>query len=223
MALPPRVISTPNPRSLAARWRIASRMIIRCRIRGSNLIHLHNDAENTIRLGDTKDNDQWGQHSRWGVVAVFNHGNNGKECHHKPEGERRWGSSAMECLDCPGALSRSLWRGGGVLPKAASNATDATVIAGLQGAGQLDKQARLDPRLTPPRDWITNNIAVLTRWIRSSRAPRWSRKSDKIRGGSGGVGAFCLRSPYDHSSTLDPPAASTPKKVKRDSPCVTCR
>jgi hypothetical protein len=37
-----------------------------------------------------------------------------------------------------------------------------------------EKTARLDPRLTRPRrdDWITNNIAALTKWMRSSRSPR---------------------------------------------------
>jgi hypothetical protein len=36
-----------------------------------------------------------------------------------------------------------------------------------------EKTARLDPRLTRPRrdDWVTGNIAALTKWMKSSRAP----------------------------------------------------
>ena len=36
-----------------------------------------------------------------------------------------------------------------------------------------EKVGRLDPRLTRPRrdDWVTNNIAELTKWMRSSRSP----------------------------------------------------
>src|SRR5215470_10631685 len=36
-----------------------------------------------------------------------------------------------------------------------------------------EKTARLDPRLIRPRrdDWVTGNIAALTKWMRSSRAP----------------------------------------------------
>ncbi len=59
-----------------------------------------------IRLGDTKVSDQWGQHSKWGVVENFNHGDhikpkysgNCQECHHtnkKAEAEE-----VLTCLTC---------------------------------------------------------------------------------------------------------------------------
>src|SRR5262245_53352676 len=43
-----------------------------------------------VRLGDPKESDQWGQHSKWGVVENFNHGDHTKpkysdkceDCHH---------------------------------------------------------------------------------------------------------------------------------------------
>jgi hypothetical protein len=161
----------------------------------------------TIRLGDTKDNDQWGQHSRWGVVAVFNHGNhikpkysaNCKECHHTNQKENADGEVVQKCLDCHQAPDGpvTVSKGGGVsvedayhgvpdsekVPKAGciechrryrDMNPDSKAPAKSPCSGcHMDKQARLDPRLTRPRrdDWITNNIAVLTRWMRSSRAP----------------------------------------------------
>jgi hypothetical protein len=77
-----------------------------------------------IRMGDTKDSDQWGQHSKWGVVENFNHGDhtkpkysaNCKECHHTNQKPNAEGEVVQKCLDChqapDGPVTTS--KGGGV-------------------------------------------------------------------------------------------------------------
>jgi hypothetical protein len=77
-----------------------------------------------VRMGDTKESDQWGQHSKWGVVENFNHGDhtkpkysaNCKECHHTNQKPNAEGEVVQRCLDChqapDGPVTTS--KGGGV-------------------------------------------------------------------------------------------------------------
>src|SRR5215510_5635311 len=160
----------------------------------------------TIRLGDTKYSDQWGQHSRWGVVERFNHGDhtkpkyaaNCKECHHTNQKENADGEVVQKCLDCHQRADSPVTanKGGGVpvddayhgvpdsekVPKAGCiechkryrhiNPDSKAPVKSPCSGCHTEKTARLDPRLTRPRrdDWVTNKIAALTKWIRSSRS-----------------------------------------------------
>src|SRR5262249_58177128 len=56
-----------------------------------------------VRLGDTKESTEWGQHAKWGVVENFNHGDHTKpkysdkceDCHHTNKNAK-----AKEVLRC---------------------------------------------------------------------------------------------------------------------------
>src|SRR5215510_2591661 len=59
-----------------------------------------------IRLGDTKESDQWGQHPKWGVVENFNHGDHTKpkysdkceDCHHTNKNGKM--EEVLKCISC---------------------------------------------------------------------------------------------------------------------------
>ena len=59
-----------------------------------------------IRLGDTKESDQWGQHPKWGVVENFNHGDHTKpkysdkceDCHHTNKNAKM--EEVLKCISC---------------------------------------------------------------------------------------------------------------------------
>jgi Class III cytochrome C family len=59
-----------------------------------------------IRLGDTKESDQWGQHPKWGVVENFNHGDHIKpkysdkceDCHHTNKNSKM--EEVLKCISC---------------------------------------------------------------------------------------------------------------------------
>lgn len=59
-----------------------------------------------IRLGDPKESPHWGQHSKWGVVENFNHGNHVKplysqrceDCHHTNKDARV--EAVLKCVSC---------------------------------------------------------------------------------------------------------------------------
>ena len=161
-----------------------------------------------IIMGDPKVSDQWGQHSKWGIVENFNHGDhtkpkysaNCKECHHTNQKDNADGEVVQRCLDCHQSPDSPVTanKGGGVscedayhgvpdsekVPKAGciechkryrdekDPNSKAPVKSPCSGC-HTEKVSRLDPRFTRPRrgDWVTNNIAALTRWMRSSRAP----------------------------------------------------
>jgi len=161
-----------------------------------------------IIMGDPKVSDQWGQHSKWGIVENFNHGDhtkpkysaNCKECHHTNQKDNADGEVVQRCLDCHQSPDSPVTanKGGGVscedayhgvpdsekVPKAGciechkryrdekDPNSKAPVKSPCSGC-HTEKTARLDPRFTRPRrdDWVTNNIAALTKWMRSSRAP----------------------------------------------------
>jgi hypothetical protein len=158
-----------------------------------------------VRLGDPKESDQWGQHSKWGVVENFNHGDHTKpkysdkceDCHHTNKNAKV--EEVQKCLTCHQGPDSPVTadKGKGVsvedayhgvpdsdkAPKAGciechkryrdKNPDSKAPIKSPCSGCHTEKAARLDPRFTRPRqgDWVTDNIAALTRWMRSSRAP----------------------------------------------------
>lgn len=75
-----------------------------------------------LRLGDPKESPYWGQHAKWGVVEVFDHGNHIKptysarceDCHHTNKDARQ--ELVLKCLAChkePGHADTEK-KGGGV-------------------------------------------------------------------------------------------------------------
>src|SRR5262245_10869352 len=158
-----------------------------------------------VRLGDPKESDQWGQHSKWGVVENFNHGDHTKpkysdkceDCHHTNKDAKV--EEVLKCLTCHQGPDSPVTtdKGKGVsvenayhnvpnsekAPKAGciechkryrdKNPDSKAPIKSPCSGCHTEKAARLDPRLTSPRrdDWVMTNIAALTKWMRSSRAP----------------------------------------------------
>ncbi len=158
-----------------------------------------------VRLGDPKESDQWGQHSKWGVVENFNHGDHTKpkysdkceDCHHTNKDAKV--EEVLKCLTCHQGPDSPVTadKGKGVsvedayhgvpdsekAPKAGciechkryrdKNPDSKAPIKSPCSGCHTEKAARLDPRLSSPRraDWIMTNIAALTQWMRSSRAP----------------------------------------------------
>jgi len=158
-----------------------------------------------VRLGDPKESDQWGQHSKWGVVENFNHGDHTKpkysdkceDCHHTNKDAKV--EEVLKCLTCHQSPDSPVTadKGKGVsvedayhgvpdsekAPKAGciechkryrdKNPDSKAPIKSPCSGCHTEKAARLDPRLTSPRreDWVMTNIAALTKWMRSSRAP----------------------------------------------------
>jgi len=162
----------------------------------------------TIPLGDTSRQpfgDQWGQHSKWGVVSNFNHTDHTKpkysdkceDCHHTNKDAKV--EEVLACLNCHQSPDSPITadKGKGVsaedayhgvadsekAPKAGciechkryrdKNPDSKAPIKSPCSGCHTEKTARLDPRLTNPRheDWVMTNIAALTKWMRSSRAP----------------------------------------------------
>jgi len=158
-----------------------------------------------VRLGDTKESDQWGQHAKWGVVENFNHADHTKpkysdkceDCHHTNKDAKV--EVVQKCLECHQGPDSPVTadKGKGVnvedayhgvadsekVPKAGciechkrykdKNPDSKAPVKSPCSGCHTEKLARLDPRLTRPQrdDWITNNIAALTKWMRSSRSP----------------------------------------------------
>src|SRR5262245_1959096 len=163
-----------------------------------------------VRLGDTKDSDQWGQHSKWGVVENFNHGDHTKpkysdkceDCHHTNKDARV--EEVLKCLACHQSPDSPVTadKGKGVpvedayhgvpdsekVPKAGciechkryrdKNPDSKAPIKSPCSGCHTEKTARLDPRMTRPRrdDWVTTNIAALTRWMSGAPAMALTRK-----------------------------------------------
>lgn len=159
-----------------------------------------------IRLGDTKESDQWGQHAKWGVVENFNHGDHTKpkysdkceDCHHTNKDSKV--EEVLKCLTCHQGPDSPVTanKGGGIpvedayhgvpdsekVPKAGciechkryrdekDPNTKAPIKSPCSGC-HTEKVAFLDPRLRRPLrdDWVTTNIAALTRWMKGARAP----------------------------------------------------
>jgi hypothetical protein len=158
-----------------------------------------------VPLGDPKVSDQWGQHSKWGVVQNFNHTDHTKpkysdkceDCHHTNKDSKV--EVVLACLTCHKGPDHpdTANKGGGVsvedayhgvpesekVPKAGciechkryrdNNPDSKAPIKSPCSGCHTEKTARLDPRLTSPQsvDWIRGNIAALTQWMRSARAP----------------------------------------------------
>jgi hypothetical protein len=161
-----------------------------------------------VPMGDTSRNpfgDQWGQHSKWGVVQNFNHTDHTKpkysekceDCHHTNKDAKV--EEVLACLNCHQSADSAVTasKGGGVtvedayhgvpdsekVPKAGciechkryrdKNPDSKAPIKSPCSGCHTEKSARLDPRMTRPQrpDWVTGNIAALTQWMRSTRAP----------------------------------------------------
>ena len=158
-----------------------------------------------VRLGDPKESDQWGQHSKWGVVENFNHGDHTKpkysdkceDCHHTNKDAKS--EEVLKCLTCHQGPDSPVTadKGKGVpvedayhgvpdsekVPKAGciechkryrdKNPDSKAPIKSPCSGCHMEKVARLDLRFMRPQrdDWVTTNIAALTKWMKSSRAP----------------------------------------------------
>jgi class III cytochrome C family protein len=122
---------------------------------------------------------------------------NCRECHHTKQKENVDGEVVLKCLDCHQSPDSPVTanKGGGVpvedayhgvpdiekVSKAGCiechkryrdmNPDSKAPIKSPCSGCHTEKTGRLDPRLTRPRrnDWVTNNMAALTKWMRSSR------------------------------------------------------
>src|SRR5215470_10517191 len=157
-----------------------------------------------VRLGDTKESMEWGQHAKWGVVENFNHGDHTKpkysdkceDCHHTNKNAKA--EEVLKCLTCHKGPDNpdTANKGGGVPVEDAYHGVPDSTKAPKAGCIEChkryrdkdpnskapikspcsgchtEKAARLDPRLIRPRrgDWITVEIAALTKLMRSPRA-----------------------------------------------------
>jgi len=75
-----------------------------------------------VRLGDTKESTEWGQHAKWGVVENFNHGDHTKpkysdkceDCHHTNKNAKA--EEVLKCLTCHKSTDNpdTASKGGGV-------------------------------------------------------------------------------------------------------------
>jgi hypothetical protein len=162
-----------------------------------------------VALGETSRNpfgDQWGQHSKWGVVSNFNHTDHTKpkysdkceDCHHTNKDSKV--EEVLACLNCHQSPDSPVTasKGGGInvedayhgvpdsekVPKAGciechkryrdekDPNSKAPVKSPCSGC-HTERAARLDLRFMRPRRdaWVTSNVAALTKWMRTSRAP----------------------------------------------------
>jgi decaheme cytochrome c component MtrC/MtrF-like protein/class III cytochrome C family protein len=161
-----------------------------------------------VTLGNTDRNpfgDQWGQHSKWGVVSNFDHtkhtqpkySSKCEDCHHTNKDAKN--EEVLACLNCHQSADSPITaeKGGGVTVEDSYHGVPDSEKVPLAGCIEChkryrdknpdskapikspcsgchtEKTARLDPRMIRPQraDWVTTNVASLTQWIRTSRAP----------------------------------------------------
>jgi hypothetical protein len=112
-----------------------------------------------VRLGDTKESTEWGQHAKWGVVENFNHGDHTKpkyserceDCHHTNKDART--EEVLKCLTCHKSPDNpdTASKGGGVSVEDAYHGVPDSSKAPKAGCVECHKRYRdKDPNSKAP-------------------------------------------------------------------------